>query len=187
MIAQTVAETGVAVQELDRHETFVRLIEQFGSALRRLSAAYLVQEGHREDLFQEIALALWQALPNFRKESSERTWLYRIAHNVAISFSAKTHRQGRREEALPEELDHPSPGAGAEQGLLQEEKRRALVDSIRHLASTDRQIILLHLEGLSYAEIEEVSGLSENAIATRLTRIRAKLKEEIQRREAGKP
>jgi RNA polymerase sigma-70 factor (ECF subfamily) len=187
MIAQAVAETGVAFQESDRHETFVRLIERFESALRRLAAAYLVQESHREDLFQEIALALWQAIPNFRKESSERTWLYRIAHNVAISFSARTHRQGRREEALPEELDHPSPAAGAELGLLREEKRRALVDSIRHLAATDRQIVLLHLEGLSYAEIEEVNGLSETAIATRLTRIRARLKEEIQRREAGNP
>jgi len=187
MIAHAVGETVVAVQKSDRHETFVRLIERFESPLRRLAAAYLVQQGYREDLFQEIALAVWQAIPNFRMESSERTWLYRIAHNVAISFSATTHRQGRREEALPEELDHPSPAVGAEQGLLQEEKRRALVDSIRHLAATDRQIILLHLEGLSYAEIEEVSGLSETAIATRLTRIRAKLKEEILRREAGKP
>jgi RNA polymerase sigma factor (sigma-70 family) len=186
MIAQAVGEI-VAVQASDRHETFVRLIVQFESALRRLAAAYLVQEGQRDDLFQEIALALWQAIPNFRKESSERTWLYRIAHNVAISFSARTYRQGRREEALPEELDHPSPAVGAEQELLREEKRRALVDSIRQLAATDRQIILLHLEGLSYAEIEEVSGLSETAIATRLTRIRAKLKEGIQRREAGKP
>lgn len=187
VIAQAVGETVVAVQGSDRQETFVRLIEQFESALRRLAAAYLVQQSHREDLFQEIALALWQATPHFRKESSERTWLYRIAHNVAISFSARMHRQGRREEALPEELDHPSPAVGAEQGLLREEKRRALAESIRHLAATDRQIILLHLEGLSYMEIVEVSGLSENAIATRLTRIRAKLKEEIQRKEAGKP
>lgn len=187
VIAQAVGETVVAVQGSDRQETFVRLIEQFESALRRLAAAYLVQQSHREDLFQEIALALWQATPHFRKESSERTWLYRIAHNVAISFSARMRRQGKREEALPEELDHPSPAVGAEQGLLREEKRRALVESIRHLAATDRQIILLHLEGLSYMEIVEVSGLSENAIATRLTRIRAKLKEEIQRKEAGKP
>jgi len=187
MVAQAMAETVMAVRESDRNDIFVRLIEQFESALRRLAAAYLVQAGDREDLFQEIALALWQAIPNFRKESSERTWLYRIAHNVAISSSARMHRRERREETLPEELKHPSPAGCAEEGLLREEKRRALVDSIRHLAATDRQIILLHLEGLSYAEIEEVSGLSETAIATRLTRIRAKLKAEIQRREVGKP
>jgi|SRR6516225_4393841 RNA polymerase sigma factor (sigma-70 family) len=187
MIAEAVAETSLVSQESDRNDVFLRLMQQFEPALRRLAAAYFDREADRADLFQEIALALWQAIPRFRRESSERTWLYRIAHNVAISSSARTHRRARREEFLSEEFEHPSAAAGAEEGLLLGEKRRALVDSIRLLAATDRQIILLHLEGLSYAEIEEVSGLSETAIATRLSRIRAKLKEEIRKREVGKP
>lgn len=187
MVAEAVAETALVSQEPDRDDVFLRLIEQFEPALRRLAAAYFDREADRADLFQDIALALWQAIPSFRRESSERTWLYRIAHNVAISSSAKTHRQAKREEFLSEEFEHPSAAAGAEQGLLLGEKRRALVDSIRRLAATDRQIILLHLEGLSYADIEEVSGFSETAVATRLSRIRAKLKEEIRKREVGKP
>ena len=187
MIAEAVAETSLVSQESDRNDVFLRLMQQFEPALRRLAAAYFDREADRADLFQEIALALWQAIPRFRRESSERTWLYRIAHNVAISSSARTRRRARREEFLSEEFEHPSAAAGAEEGLLLGEKRRALVDSIRLLAATDRQIILLHLEGLSYAEIEEVSGLSETAIATRLSRIRAKLKEEIRKREVGKP
>lgn len=187
MIAEAVAETSLVSQESDRSDVFLRLVQQFEPALRRLAAAYFHREADRADLFQEIALALWQAIPRFRRESSERTWLYRIAHNVAISSSARTHRRARREEFLSEEFEHPSAAAGAEEGLLLGEKRRALVDSIRLLAATDRQIILLHLEGLSYAEIEEVSGLSETAIATRLSRIRAKLKQEIRKREVGKP
>ena len=187
MVAEAVAETALVSQEADRNEVFLRLMQQFEPALRRLAAAYFDREADRADLFQEIALALWQAIPRFRRESSERTWLYRIAHNVAISCSAKTHRRARREEFLSEELEHPSAAAVAEQGLLLGEKRRALMDSIRRLAGADRQIILLHLEGLSYAEIEEVSGLSETAIATRLSRIRARLKEEIRKREVGKP
>lgn len=187
MIAEAVAETSLVSQESDRNDVFLRLMQQFEPALRRLAAAYFDREADRADLFQEIALALWQAIPRFRRESSERTWLYRIAHNVAISSSARTHRRARREEFLSEEFEHPSAAAGAEEGLLLGEKRRALVGSIRLLAATDRQIILLHLEGLSYAEIEEVSGLSETAIATRLSRIRAKLKEEIRKREVGKP
>ena len=187
MVAETAAEAALVTKESERNDVFLRLIQQFEPALRRLAAAYFDREADRADLFQEIALALWQAIPSFRRESSERTWLYRIAHNVAISSSAKTHRQARREEFLPEEFEHPSAAADAEQGLLLDEKRRAMVDSIRRLAATDRQITLLHLEGLSYAEIEEVSGLSETAIATRLSRIRARLKEEIRRGEVGKP
>lgn len=187
MVAEAVAEAVVVTRESERHDTFVRLITQFEPALRRLAAAYLDREADRADLFQEIALALWQAIPNFRQESSERTWLYRIAHNVAISFSTRMHRRGKREDSLPEELERPSPAPGAEEKFLREEKRLVLVNSIRHLPANDRQIILLHLEGLSYAEIEEVSGLSETAIATRLTRIRTRLKEDIRRREFGKP
>lgn len=187
MVAEAVAETAVVSQESDRTDVFLRLIQQFEPALRRLAGAYFDREADRADLFQEIALALWQAIPSFRRESSERTWLYRIAHNVAISSSVKTHRQAKREEFLSEDFEHPSAAAGAEEGLLLGEKRRALVDSIRRLAAADRQIILLHLEGLRYAEIEEVSGLSETAVATRLSRIRAKLKEEIRKREVGKP
>lgn len=187
MIAEAVAETSLVSQESDRSDVFLRLVQQFEPALRRLAAAYFHREADRADWFQEIALALWQAIPRFQRESSERTWLYRIAHNVAISSSARTHRRARREEFLSEEFEHPSAAASAEEGLLLGEKRRALVDSIRLLAATDRQIILLHLEGLSYAEIEEVSGLSETAIATRLSRIRPKLKQEIRKREVGKP
>lgn len=187
MVAEAVAGTALISQESDRNEVFLRLMQQFEPALRRLAAAYFDREADRADLFQEIALALWQAIPRFRRESRERTWLYRIAHNVAISSSAKTHRRARREEFLSEDLEHPSAAAGSEEGLLLGEKRRALVDAIRRLAAADRQIILLHLEGLSYAEIEEVSGLSETAIATRLSRIRAKLKEEIRKRGVGKP
>jgi len=89
---------------------------------------------------------------------------------VAISPSVKTYGRARREEFLSEEFEHPSAAAGAEERLLLGEKRQALVDSIRRLAAADRQIIVLHLEGLSYAEIEEVTGLSDTAIATRLSR-----------------
>ena len=187
MVGEAVAEMLEVTRQSSRQGIFLRLIQQFEPALRRLAAAYLHRESDREDLLQEIALALWQAIPRFRGEASERTWLYRIAHNVAISSSAKAYRRERAEGPFPEEFERSAPAANAEQALLGEEKRQALLDSLRRLPVTDRQIILLHLEGLSYAEIEEVSGLTEPAIATRLTRIRAKLKEEIRRREVGKP
>ena len=180
MVSEAAIETRETAQSDSPRETFLRLIEQYEPALRRLAGAYMEQGADREDLFQEIAMALWQAIPKFRGESSERTWLYRIAHNVSISSSAKLRRVGQREESIPESFDRPSALSDAEQELLREEKRRRLTDSIRDLPAIDRQIVLLHLEHLSYGEIEEVTGLSETAIATRLTRVREKLKEKIQ-------
>jgi RNA polymerase sigma-70 factor (ECF subfamily) len=165
-----------------KRDTFLRLIEEYGPALKRLAGVYMDRPADREDLFQEIAVALWQAIPAFRGASSERTWLYRIAHNVALSSAARVRGRRRREEAAPAEFDRASAAPGAEKELLREEERQLLVEAIRALGAVDRQLVLLHLEGLSYAEIEEVSGLSQAALATRLTRAREKLRERINER-----
>ena len=80
---------------------------------------------------------------------------------------------------MPEEFEHASSALDAEQEILRAERVCLLNQAIRELSITDRQIILLHLEGLGYSEIEQVSGLSESAIATRLSRIRERLREKI--------
>jgi RNA polymerase sigma-70 factor (ECF subfamily) len=177
----------MAAQEAgqDRKAAFLQLFEKHAAALERLAAAYTATREDREDLVQEIAKALWQALPGYRGEASERTWLYRIAHNVAITATVKLRRRERREAAAEELLDAPSAARSAEQHLLAEEKRRLLLDAVRGLPAADRQITVLHLEGLSGAEIEEVTGLSEGAIATRLTRVREKLRRAIRAKESG--
>jgi RNA polymerase sigma-70 factor (ECF subfamily) len=94
----------------ERRATFSRLMEEHGVALRRLAGAYLSDPATREDLFQEIVLAVWTGLPGFRGEASERTWLYRIAHNTA---SAQLHKlQRRREhERQPKEADPNRPSS----------------------------------------------------------------------------
>lgn len=182
MVGEAALEAREVAQEASHRETFLRLVEQYESPLRRLAGAYFDHKADQADLFQEIAVAIWQALPRFRGESSQRTWLYRIAHNVATTSAAKHRRKERTEVSIPESFDRASPSSDAERELLLEEKRRLLSESVRDLPVMDRQIILLHLEGLSYSEIEEVSGLSESAVATRLTRIRDKLKEKIETR-----
>jgi RNA polymerase sigma-70 factor (ECF subfamily) len=179
MVSEAALEAREAAHVTSQHDTFLRFIAQYEPALRRLAGAYVEQTADREDLFQEIAVAIWQAVPRFRGESSERTWLYRIAHNVAISSAAKLRRRGQAEGRMPEHFDHASLAPNGEQEAFRSEKLRLLNESVRGLPAIDRQIILLHLEGLSYAEIEEVSGLSETAVATRLSRIREKLKEKF--------
>jgi RNA polymerase sigma factor (sigma-70 family) len=185
MVSEATAESIGVMQPQSQRETFLRLIEQYQPPVRRLAGAYLQQPADREDLVQEIAMAIWQAIPNFRGESSERTWLYRIAHNVAISSSAKLRRTGSHEGQFPELFDSPSASSAADVGVLANERHQILIESIRLLQEVDRQIILLHLESLSYSEISEVTGLSETAVAARLTRIRTKLKEQIRSKEVG--
>ena len=164
--------------------TFLRLLDEFEQPLRRLTAGYASEPADREDLFQEIAVAIWGAIPDFRGESSERTWVYRIAHNTALTWKSKSRRrQAReREDETPDRHSgrHPHP----EEQALSRERRLRLTALLRALPPTDRQIVLLYLEELPTREIAEVAGLSENAVATRLSRIRARLAERIQRQEA---
>ncbi|HLJ45177.1 MAG TPA: sigma-70 family RNA polymerase sigma factor [Bryobacteraceae bacterium] len=167
----------------EREATLVRLIEQYKPALWRLVSSYEAEPSRREDLFQEIALGLWQAIPRFRGDSSERTWLYRIAHNIAISALDSRRRRERQESPMSSSADYASPTHAADEAVLEDEQRQALFDAIRRLPAVDRQLMVLYLEELSYEEIEQISGLSQSAIATRLSRGRVRLTEAVRGKE----
>lgn len=179
---------GIAKSDAERRATFLRLMAEYQAAMFRLAAAYVDDPRDREDMVQEIAIGLWQAIPRFRGESSERTWLYRIAHNIAITASAKLRRRGRTESAIDEVADPPAAKApSADQQLIQQQRRELMLRAVRELPALDRQILALHLEDLSHREIQDVTGLSEGAIATRLSRMRERLTREIRGTEVGRP
>ena len=158
-----------------RRERFLRLIDEYQGPLARLAAAYLDDTADRDDLVQEIAAALWQAIPRFRGDASERTWLYRIAHNTAITAAGRIRRRSRRQ--VP--LDEADGSAWRAPTVERDEQRRLLLERVRALPEADREVIVMHLEGLSHGEIGEVMGASPGAIATRLSRIRERLTHEL--------
>ena len=84
---------------------------------------------------------------------------------------------------MPDTIECPSTAERVDRALLIREQRNAMLAAIRELPAIDRQVVVLHLEGLSYEEIEHVSGLSQSAIATRLSRIRARLTEVVRKKE----
>jgi RNA polymerase sigma-70 factor (ECF subfamily) len=149
-----------------------QLLATYGAALLRLTAGYADHPADREDLFQDIQMALWRALPRFRGDSSERTWVYRIAHNVAITNSIR--RKRRREDALVERWDHRGT---PETEYADTERRRLLVQAVQQLEGSDKQIVLSYLEGLPSHEIAEIVGLTGGAVNTRLSRLRTRLAE----------
>ena len=176
-----VADPAISDAKPQNHsDRFCELFEAYQPALRRLVSAYVTNSADREDLLQEIAAGIWKSLPGFRGESSRRTWIYRIAHNIAIRRSSQVRARTSREPGIEGSFDQAAGGSSVEDVMLLDEKRRALVEAIRELPVSERQIVTLHLEGLSAAEIEEVTGFTAGAVATRLTRIRQKLTERVQ-------
>ena len=145
---------------------FIGLMDTFAGPIRRLCAAYTVSAADREDLFQDIFLAVWRALPGFRGDASVRTWLYRIAHNVAFTRQTRDRRRQRRETGWDDQVEP----AGQ-----MDVRRIALNRAIASLNPADRTMTLLWLEGLSAAEIEDVTGVKAATVAVRLSRIRKQL------------
>jgi RNA polymerase sigma factor (sigma-70 family) len=157
-------------------QQFERILGEHGAAISRLAYSYEAVAGIREELMQEIALAIWQALPHFRGECSERTFIFRIAHNRGL-----THMRRRRAPQLAlddlEEADEPvDTRPHPDEQLAQMNQRERLASAVRSLPIAHKQTIVLTLEGLSHAEIGEVLGITENNVAVRLTRARTALK-----------
>jgi RNA polymerase sigma-70 factor (ECF subfamily) len=155
-------------------QRFDRLLAANGPALARLAASYTNSAGDRDDLLQEIALAVWQALPGFREECSERTFVFRIAHNRAITALAR-HRS-RRDTPQPGPIECPDPRPGPEAGLAESQQRRRLQQAVRQLPVPFRQVVTLALEEMDYTEIAQVLGISESNVGARLTRARQMLR-----------
>jgi RNA polymerase sigma factor (sigma-70 family) len=159
---------------LDRailEQQFESILAANGPALSRLAASYTNTLCDRDDLLQEIAFAIWQALPRFRGESSERTFAFRIAHNRGITYLARARAQAS-ESIDEEEMEVHDPAPGPESDLARRQRAGKLRQAVHRLPVAYRQVIMLTLEGLGYKEISEVLGISESNVGVRLNRAR---------------
>jgi RNA polymerase sigma factor (sigma-70 family) len=156
-----------------REQRFLTLLNANLSALGRLASSYAGSTGERDDLLQEIALALWQALPRFRGESSERTFLFRIAHNHCINHIVRRRPAESLQQLELDPLDDCQP-IDAAVGAAQESAQ--LLAAVRRLPLIQREVVVLALEDMDYAEIAGVLGISETNVGVRLNRARASLR-----------
>jgi RNA polymerase sigma-70 factor (ECF subfamily) len=152
---------------------FEDIVADYGPLISRIAMSYEADPAHREDLVQQILLAVWQALPSYRADASLKTFIAKIAQNRAISFVARQVRQGPVAE-LPEQIetDEPDP----EESAIKASERKVLLDATRRLPLPQREVIILVLEGFSYAEIADMLSIAPNALALRLSRAKASLK-----------
>ena len=119
-------------------------------------------------------MGIWQALPGFRGECAERTFVFRIAHNRAITYL--TRKRSRHIVAADEPLEVPDAGLNPEAALVQEERGNRLARAVRALPIPYRQVVMLTLEEMEYNEIALVLGISESNVGVRLSRARQMLR-----------
>lgn len=160
----------------ERTRRYERVLREYGPALSRLVHAYARDVTDREDLLQDVAFALWKAFPSFRGECSERTFVFRVAHNRGLSHRARSSRPSISLDEVEEIRDaRPTP----EEDARRNERHAALWDAVRGLSPGLQQVVILRLEGLADREIADVTGLSENNVAVRLTRARKQLRQAL--------
>ena len=149
------------------HEVFEQIMRDHHAMIRRIVAGYEVNPALIEDLVQDVYIAIWQALPGFRGESSIRTFVARIASNRAITHAVRASRRPIAVE-LNEHL--PAPGADPERHAIAQDRRARLSVAVGAMPLNYRQAAMLALEGLTAREIADVLGISTNAVAIRLSR-----------------
>jgi RNA polymerase sigma-70 factor (ECF subfamily) len=166
-----------AVKRRKWEECFERLMREHGAAVVRLASAYERNRASRDDLVQEIAMALWKALPAFRNECSERTLVFRIAHNRAVTHIGRRRRGAAvgLDDATEIADQRGTPEMQASAG----ESRERLLEAVRAIPLGHRQVIALLLEGMTHAEIAEVLGITEGNVAVRAARARKELRERL--------
>src|SRR5690606_24469489 len=155
-------------------EEFVILIHQNQGLIYKIVSIYSNGKEEQDDMYQEIVYQTWKSFDNFKKASKPSTWLYRVGMNTAIT---QMNRSKRRLHVVPlEDMKMQfSDSADSEK----EEKIQQMYSQIKKLNLFDRGIIFLFLEGKSYEEMAEISGISVSNVGTRMSRIKAKLKSGI--------
>ena len=157
----------------EAQDRFVSLLEEHKRILYKVASSYCRNPADRQDLVQEMAVALWKSFGRYDDRHRFSTWMYRIALNVAISFYRSEVRRTRH--ALPSgdsvlELAAAVEPSEPDEGLL------VLQNLMQQLGELDRAILILYLDENSYDTIARILGISETNVGTKIGRIKQKLR-----------
>ncbi|SEK65972.1 RNA polymerase sigma-70 factor, ECF subfamily [Pseudoxanthomonas sp. GM95] len=163
-----------ATLDHDARARFQALLERHRGIVLKVAASYAFHPEDRAELAQEIATQLWRAFPGFDAGRSFSTWMYRIALNVAISQVRGQALRQRHAVPLDEDLhDLADPNPGNPEA---DQQLRLLRRFIAAQPPLDRALLVLYLEDRPYREMAEILGLSETNVATKINRLKQRIR-----------
>lgn len=152
---------------MDQQKLFNQIFEDHYAKVFRLCKGYFSgDDSLAADACQEVFIKIWECLAGFRQEASLSTWVYRIAVNTCLMHLRKRSRSKETQtDAFPSLAATPySPE--------KDQQVQGLYACINILDDKSKMIILMVLEGLAYAEIAEVVGITEENLRVRIHRIK---------------
>lgn len=154
-----------------QEELFAEIHRDHFGVIAKTAHAFAPEPADRDDLFQEILVSLWQALPHFNAQAKLSTYVYRVALSCALNWK----RSRRRYRQKLDHYTHVLPALPANASPHDQERLRWLYARIHELPPVDRSLILLSLDQVPYGEIAEITGFSESTVGVRLHRIKQHL------------
>lgn len=173
----------ILIRERSQDDLYRDAAEKYGASLDRLARAYEANPDRRRDLSQDIHFQLWRSFQRYDARCSLRTWIYRVAHNVAASYVMRERRNFSTLVSL-EELEMLPDKADGQLAANQRINLERLSALIQQLKPLDRQVIVSYLEDMDAVSIGEITGLSPANVAMRIHRIKNVLARRF--REGGK-
>ncbi len=154
---------------------FDTIVDRHSELIRRTCRVYSTPTISVDDLYQEVMLVIWRGLKSFRGEAALTTWLYRTTINTCISYLRSMLRHTNTvslETGVARDIENED----ATYGTDDIDRLHQLINGLNPI---DKAIVTLWLDEESYERIAEVTGLSHSNVATRLNRIKKRLKKEF--------
>lgn len=149
------------------------VLKEFAPAFARIAAAYERDPALRDELLQEILIAVVSSLARLKEAGKLKPFVFRIAHNRCLTHVTQRMRDRARQESLQEPARETT---GQEQALIERERSHRLLEAIRQLTLPYRQVMTLILEDMSYDEIAEALAISVANVGVRVNRAKQQLK-----------
>ena len=157
-----------------KEDIFIRWAQEYKGLFLKVARAFAADTSAQEDLIQDMMLQLWISVPNFNGQAQESTWVYRVAFNTAMVWNRqrKKHKKLQSVTLIENQLT-------TYDDLKNRELIEQLYAAIRQLPKLDASLILMSLDGLSYKQMADVSGMSESNVGVKLNRAKKQLAQKM--------
>lgn len=169
-----------------------QLVTGYKAKVSRIAYLFLRDRSELDDLTQDIFLAIFKAIPNFREDCSLSTWIYRITINHCLNWRNRLRIRFRKkmipfdqpryddQSLTPAEMianSDPNP----ERALQKQEEITLIQNALAKLPTRYRiSVVLRDIEGLSYEEIALIVKQPLGTVKSRINRGRNRLREIVE-------
>jgi RNA polymerase sigma-70 factor (ECF subfamily) len=147
-------------------QAFKQLYHRYYSGVYNYILRLIHEERVSEEIFQEVFLAIWQSAGKFRRKSSVKTWIFRIAYFQSMSWL----RKNRESEFLDEQNPFPDSGPSPEDFVVGQFESSQIISALENLSPKHRSVIeLTFVHGFSYREIAETMKCPVGTVKSRMS------------------